>query len=344
MQSVRQRVVKFTWNQTPVTVYLNANTNLPTAVESLENSPYEPFFSVWGDFQMRTYYTAWFLENGGIRYPHQWDVEKVGMKISTFTVTKLQLNVPIDEAKFTVPDNVKQQFAAQKLTKMNDLPLGNPKKPASEIVPGVVKIPANWDVAIVKQDDGIVIIEAPISSGYSAKVIDEAKRRFPGSKIKAVVTTSDAFPHIGGIREYAAQGIAIYALDVNRPILERVMNAPRTFEPDSLQKKPRKPDFKIVSGKTAIGTGPNRLELYPLRTESGERMMMVHLPEHKLLYASDLIQKSPNGTFFMTQYVSEVIQAAAREKLEVSRVFAMHAEPTNWADITAAVEKVVSAK
>jgi hypothetical protein len=344
MQNVRQRVVKFTWNQTPVTIYLNAHTNLPTAVESLENSPYEPFFSVWGDFSMITYYTSWFLENGGIRYPHQWDVEKIGMKTSTFTATKLQFNVPIDEAKFTVPDNVKQQFAAQKLTKMNDLPLGSSRKPTTEIAPEVIKIPGNWDIAIVKQTDGIVIIEAPISSGYSLKVLDEAKRRFPNTKIKAVVTTSDAFPHIGGLREYVAQGIPIYALDINRPILEKLLNSPHTFEPDNLQKNQKKPTFKIVSSKTVLGEGANRLELYPMRGETSERMMMIYFPEHKLLYASDLIQKSPNGSFFMSQYLSETMQAVERERLVVNKVFAMHTEVIDWNEITSAVEKKVTAK
>lgn len=344
MQSVRQRVVKFTWNKTPVTIYLNAYTNLPTAVESLDYSPYEPFFNVWGDFTTITYYTAWFLENGGIRYPHQWDTEKIGMKSSSFSVTKLQLNAPIDEAKFNIPDDIKQKVAALKLVKMDDFPLGNPRKPVTEIAPEVIKIPGSWDIAIVKQTDGIVIIEAPISSGYSVKVIEEAKRRFPNSKIKAVITTSDSFPHLGGIREYAAQGIPIYALDINRPILERALNAPHTFEPDNLQKKPRKADFKIVSAKTVLGEGANRLELYPIRGETGERMLMVYFPEHKLLYASDLIQKMPDGTFFMNQFLSEVIQAAEREKLSVNKVFAMHAEVTNWSDLVNAVEKTVAGK
>ena len=49
-----------------------------------------------------------------------------------------------------------------------------------------------------KQDDGIVILEAPISSGYSAKVIAEAKKRFPGIPIQAVITTSDSWLTLPG--------------------------------------------------------------------------------------------------------------------------------------------------
>lgn len=343
MQSVAQKIIKFTLDKTPVTIFLNANTNLPTAVETVNSSPYDHMWTVWGDYTTRTYYTYWTLESGGLRYPHQWDTERNGTPYSSFTILKMQLNAPVKNEDFSIPDDVRQRFAAQpKPIKIDDIPLGRPDRPAQEIAPGVVKLSGRWDVAFVKQSDGVVIIEAPISSGYSVKVLEEAKRRFPDSKVKAVITTSDAFPHIGGVREYAAQGIPIYALDVNRPILERILSAPHTFEPDSLQTKPRKANFKIVSAKTIIGDGANRLELYPIRTETGERMMMVYFPEHQLLYSSDLIQKSRDGIFFMPEYLSEVMQAVAREKLNVSKIFAMHTELTPWAEVTTAVEKLTS--
>jgi hypothetical protein len=342
MQNVSQRVVKFTWNKIPVTIYLNAGTNLPTAVETLNSSPYDYFWGVWGDYTERTFYTYWTLEQSGIRYPHQWDTERNNMPYNSFTITKFQLDAPVADKDFSIPDDVRQKFAAlPKPEKIQEIPLGRPNRPAQEIAPGVVKLPGRWDVAFVKQSDGIVLIEAPISSGYSVKVLEEAKRRFPDSKVKAVITTSDAFPHLGGVREYAAREIPIYALDLNRPILERLLAAPHTFQPDSLQIKPRRANFKIVSGKTVLGDGANRLELYPIRTETGERMMMVYLPEHKLLYASDLVQKSLNGSFFMPQYLSEVLQAAEREKLEVSNVFAMHTDLTSWMELTNAVEKQI---
>jgi hypothetical protein len=194
-------------------------------------------------------------------------------------------------------------------------------------------------VTLVRQSDGVVIIEAPISSGYSAKVLAEVERRFPGVPVKAVVTTSDAWPHLGGVREYAARGIPVYALDVNRPILERLLAAPRRFHPDALERAPRKATFRIVSKKTLLGEGANRLELYPIRTETGERMMMVYFPEHRLLYGSDLVQKMRDGSFFMPQYLSELMSAVGRERLTVDKVFAMHMTPVAWTEVTAAVAK-----
>lgn len=338
MQSVSQHVVKFTWEKEPVTIYLNANTNLPTAVETLSASPYDYFWTIWGDFTTRTFYTYWTLERGGIHYPHQWDIEKNDYPLQSFTVTDLKINEPVAENSFEISDEAKKAFAANPPVKIDDVPLGLANRPPAEIAPGIVKIAGGWDIAYVRQPDGIVVIESPISSGYSVKVLEEAKKRFPNEKIKAVVSTADAFPHFGGVREYAARGIPIYALDVNRPIIERVLAAPHKFYPDNLEKNPRKAEFKIVSQKTIIGKDSNRMEIYPYRTETGERMMMIYFPEHKLLYTSDLIQPSRRGGFFAPQYLSEAIDAVRRENLSVENVFGMHLNKTAWSDVIKFVE------
>lgn len=199
-------------------------------------------------------------------------------------------------------------------------------------------------MTLVRQSDGVVVIEAPISSGYSDKGLADAKKRFPGLPLKAVVSTSDAWPHIGGVREYVARDIPVYALDLNRPILERLVSSPRHFHPDALERQRKKPRFRIVFNKTIIGSGPNRIELYPIRSESGERMMMVYFPEHKLLYGSDLVQGRPDGSFFMPEYLSELIDAVGREKLTISWIFAMHMGVRPWSEIEAAVAKAKAAR
>ncbi|HEX8456799.1 MAG TPA: hypothetical protein VF656_05690 [Pyrinomonadaceae bacterium] len=342
LQGTPQRIVKFTWRERPVTVFLNANSQLPTAVETLGTHPYE-LWAVWGDVRTRVYYSYWTLEAGALRYPRQWDTERNNLKWRTFTAINLKLNPPTPEDALSISADVQKAYKARPSINFETAPLGRPGRPPHDTAPGVYSMPGGWDVTLVRQSDGIVIIEAPISSSYSVKVLDEAAKHFPGVPVKAVISTSDAWPHFGGVREYVARGIPVYALDLNRPILERLLAAPRTLNPDALARTPRrKPKFQIVSAKTMIGGGANRLELYPIRTETGERMMMVYFPEHRLLYGSDLLQKRPDGSFFMPQYVSEVISAAEREKLSVERVFAMHMDAMNWTDVAAAVSKATA--
>jgi len=338
MEGVLHNVIKFTWRGIPVIVYLNSFTKLPTAVETTIAAPDNIFWSVWGDYSTRTVYSNWTLEPGGIHYPHQSDVTRNSYTLKSFTVTNLKINVPVDANQFEISDDAKKQFAAGQYN-AEEMPLGNPKNPAVELAPGIINIPGNWGVTLVRQNDGVVIIEAPISSGYSAKVIAETKRRFPDVPVKAVVTTSDAFPHVGGLREYAASGIPIYALDLNLPLLERILTAPRKSFPDKLESNRRKPIFKVVVNKVTVGNGSNRVEIYPVRTETGERMLMVYFPEQRLLYASDLVQKLPNGSFFAPQYLSEIMSAVEREKFTVDNVFAMHTDRIPWSEVTTSVAK-----
>jgi len=76
-------------------------------------------------------------------------------------------------------------------------------------------------------------------------------------------------------------------LDRTVPLIERILRAPRTRYPDTLANAARAANLHPGSGKTVVGTGSNRMELYPIHGETSERQMMVYFPQHKLLYGSD---------------------------------------------------------
>ncbi len=330
LQSVRQDVVGFTLDGAPVTIFLNGDTHLPTAFDYSGPMARRGYWNYLGDATMRTFWSFWWLGKGGIRMPMQWDVEVNGLPDSMLSIKRQAFDGPLDEALLTIPAEIRAAYDPKaNPTDLEQRPLGSRAAPAEELVPGLVLIPGAWNVTLVRQDDGVVILEAPISSGYSAKVIAEVERRFPGLPIKAVVTTSDSWPHLAGVREYVARGVPVYALEVNRPALARLVADPRTSKPDALARHPKAPVWRVVAGKTVIGTGPNRLELYPLRGEVSERQMMVYFPQHRLLYGSDPFQRNGKG-YSTPQAVSELTGAVAREKLGVDQFFMMHIGKTPW--------------
>jgi glyoxylase-like metal-dependent hydrolase (beta-lactamase superfamily II) len=163
-------------------------------------------------------------------------------------------------------------------------------------------------------------------------ILEEAKKRYPRLPIKAVLSTSDSWPHTGGVRFAVSQHLAVYILDLNRPLLDRLIRAPHTLDPDELEKSTSRktPVWKIVSTKTAIGSGPNRVELYPLRGAATEHQYVVYFPEQHLLYASDTLVINDNNTLYHPELMNEVVQAVKRESLKVDSVFAMHQGPTPW--------------
>lgn len=321
-------VVSWTWKGTPLHLLLNGYTGLPEAVEWVSAYPYNTFWNVWGDVKGQLVFGMWALEPDGLRYPRQWSLTMDGMEDSDVSITSLTVNPPLQDTVLSIPDDVlKDSLAHQR--KVDDAPLGYAGSgPAAELVPGVLHIPAAWNVNLIRQADGIVVLEGPVSNGYSQKVMDEVGKRYPGVPIKAVITTSDSWPHIGGLREYAARGIPIYAPDLNREVLERLFTAPHTLRPDTLQQHPRKPVVKYVSARTSLGTGPDRVELIPYRSETGERQMLVYFPEYKLLYTSDLFAPDSGTTWFTPEYLLELKQTLEREHLQVDKVFGMHYDLT----------------
>ena len=339
LQSIPQNVIVFTLDGAPVHVYLNIYTHLPTAVDYSGPLAHSSYWAFLGDVTLRTWYGSWWLAKGGIHFPMQRNIEGNGLLDQTLVIRKLQIDEALNDADLTIEASIRAQFHPDaKPADLETRPLGDPSQPAKELAPGIVFIPGSWNVTLVRQDDGIVILEAPISSGYSAKVIAEAHKRFPNQPIKAVVTTSDSWPHLAGVREYVAGRIPIYALDLNQAILNRVIAGPRTSKPDALARSPRKPQFHLVHDKEVLGTGAARLEIYPIRGETSERQMMVYFPEYKLLYGSDPFQRRQDGSFFYPQTVTELMDAVARERLNVDQFFMMHIGPTPWLELAKAIE------
>ena len=330
-QGVPHRVVAWGEGERRRRLLLNAETGFPSAIEESRAYPQDRYWQIWGDVATRVAWSYWDIFPGGsgpLFYPRQWDVERGGRPWKALTITKLE---PVAQAPADAFDIPAQARAASSRS-LDDPELGDPKRPAAELAPGVVYVPGSWGVALVRQDDGVVVLEAPISAGYTARVLEEAARRFPGERVRAVVTTSDSWPHFGGIREYAARGIPIYVLDRNVPQIRRALESPHRFHPDALARAPRAAILRPVSAKTVVGRGPNRIELHPVRGETGERMMLAYLPGARILYASDLFQAGRDGP---PEYAWEVAEVARRERLDVRTVFAMHSDPTSWEKLIA---------
>lgn len=333
LQGVAQHVLTFTWRNRPVTLYLNAWTHRLTMLQIVRDDR----FGIWGDVTEQRFYSWWDLQKG-LWHPRQITVHWNGLPLRDTSAMSWTVDAPIDEAAFAIPEDTAAAF-----TKMKDRPFGLStirldESKVIEIAPDVVLLAGAWNVLLVRQPDGVVVFEGPISSGYSEAVIAAAGKRFPGAPIKAVITTSDAWPHIGGMREYVARKIPVYALDLNVPILDRLMKATRTNDPDTLSRQPAAPQWRPVSSTTTIGEGNLRIQLMPVRGELGERMMVAYIPGLKLAYSSDLIQPGQKGGFFMPGMLTEVTAAFARENVGTPvQVVGMHLTPTPWKEIEAAV-------
>ena len=327
-------VLAFQWHGTPVRILLNPFNHLPDAYETVQ--AFHDHWYQWGDVRQRVYLENWQTFHGVI-FPTNQVEERNGVLWRSTQVIALELQPSVSEADLKMDAAV-----ARKSAQGRGWDWEFTAKDSVALAPGVTLYLDAWNSTVVEQEDGMMILEAPISGRYTKGVIEEARRKHPGVPVKAVLSTSDSWPHVGGVRQAVALDLPVYMLDLNQPLLERMVAAPHTLHPDALQETPHKPRWQIVSGKVTIGTGKNRMELYPLRGGSTERQYMVYFPEHHLLYASDTLALNDDGSLYDPELMREVIQAVKREGLEVTTVFAMHQGPVAWSSVVAQVQKAMS--
>lgn len=335
LEGVNHYQLSFTAATTGYKIFINASTFLISEAWIDTYSPYEFFFSVWGKFTTRIQYTLYALHKGNIVYPEQWDIYRAGHLWKKISINSIEFLETTDESVFTIPDEVKKAPANKR--NVNDTKLQVDQ--AIEIAKGIFVIPGNWFTGWAEQEDGIVVIEAPISSGYSVQLMNEVKKRYPSKKIKGVVVSSDAWPHLAGVREYVAAGIPVYTNKLNKSILDRVSQADHSPKPDNQQIRKAKPVYTLVDNAITLNDKNIPIQIIPVQGEGGERMVAVYFPKQKVLYASDLVQQMRDKSFFFIEYLSEVKAVVDRHKLDVETVYAMHTRPIAWKEITTVLDQ-----
>jgi len=197
------------------------------AQPDLVEGPWTTLYQVWGEVTTRIVYSKWLLRPDGISYPMQMDISHHDWPVSSYNLLKVELNAPMPDSLFAIPEGVKAAYRARLEAGNRNAP--SPRLAPVEIAPGIVQMSGGINATIIRQDEGLVILEAPLSPpGYlsSTMVIEEAQQRFPGVPLNAVITTAYAWNYIGGARDYVAAGIPVYVFDLYQPLLQRLVAAP----------------------------------------------------------------------------------------------------------------------
>jgi hypothetical protein len=319
-------VVSFAWRNGRMKLELNRETHLPDAIEIDRRYDDNFRWNIFPTVAMRMEYLDWNIVPSGARYPMQIRVSLNGEPLRDVTLSSVAVDAAAPPAdSFAVSDSARIQFASNSALNFSRFAFGARGKP-TELAPGIVRVPDQWVMTLVKQPDGVVVFESHISARYFRDIVAEVHRRWPGAPIKAVVLTSDPWGHLGGFREVVATGYPVYVSAGSIPFLT------------SLAKGGKTPKFVAVSKHTTIGTGDNRIELYPVGGPYAERMLMAYFPDRRLLYGADLVfmnrgaDGKPSGGFHATP-AEDLRRAVAREHLVVDSVFCVQNYPAfAWSD------------
>jgi len=331
LASVAHHTVSAGWKGARVRLFVDAATSFPSRLELVRAYPTNVFWAMWGDLRSTTTWSAWALEPNGLWYPRQRTVTLNGEPFREYVVTALELDAALSPDSIAISDSVRAAFATR--ISADSATLGSarvPKLTPVIIADDVVLYQGGYQSSAVRQPDGVVILEGPESNAKSRAVLADIATRWPGARVKAVVTTSPMWMHVGGLREYAARGIPIYALDVNVGIVRALLAASHAQRPDSLARSRTTPIVRSVTRRLTIGSGPNAIELRPARGQHASAMMLAWLPGRRLLYASDVVVPDAFEPVFTAAYKAELVRLVKREGLSVDRVFAEHVPAAPW--------------
>jgi glyoxylase-like metal-dependent hydrolase (beta-lactamase superfamily II) len=195
---------------------------------------------------------------------------------------------------------------------------------------------------IVKFNDYVVVIEAPLDEARSTAVISEVKKLYYNTPIRYLINTHAHFDHAGGIRTYAAEGATILTFQMNKPYYEKTFALPRTLQPDKLLQSKKRAVIEAVPEKRVLTDGTHVIELYHVPNEHNEGMLIAYLPKDKILVEADLFTPLAAGAAPPnppSPYALALVENLERLKLDYEKILPLHGRLTNKAELMKAVGK-----
>jgi hypothetical protein len=107
----------------PATLFVRRGDGLPALLRLRAAQPNDFGLAPWGEMEVELWYSGWTQQQGGITYPMQWDVRRVGRPYKRMTVLGVTFNPEVAADSFAVSDSLRGAFLATSNRAMHDLPL-----------------------------------------------------------------------------------------------------------------------------------------------------------------------------------------------------------------------------
>lgn len=295
-------------------LFLSQSDGVPVKLERTE-----PHY-LWG--QVRTEYlwsTYWGVEGGGwyplaaFRIVDGTTYERVGV------IGFQAALVPVDSAPL--------------------LSLGTPRPaplaPAS-VGPDTIRVSdSTWLLrapaythAVALRRDTLFLFDATTSEERARADSSLIATLFPGRHPMVLVVTDLAWPHVSGVRFWAARGATIAAHATAEPFLRRIFDRRWTLQPDALEAARATAAFRFRPIVDSLPLAGGAVVLHALQNTSTETALGAWLPSDRFLWAGDYVQ--PSAT---SPYARDVVRTVRGLGLKPAIVGAQHLPLSDWASL-----------
>jgi glyoxylase-like metal-dependent hydrolase (beta-lactamase superfamily II) len=312
-----------------ISLYIDDKSNLLSKYEVLGTDVFS------GDVVTESIFTGYRSE-GGRMVPNGRLDRRGGEPTLEIRYMDVVFNAPLTDDNFKLTEGLKAATAAPAA------------QPSTRISDNVYTINAGgYNVLAVGLKDYVFVMEAPNGDNTSRQAIAEIKKVFPGKPIKYVAVTHHHDDHAGGIRTYIAEGATLLAVPGEKAFFEKVARSVFTIDPDSLTRNPQPLKIELIDNKKRTLTdGTVTVELLDIGSgPHAEEMLVAYLPNEKMLFQGDLINRPLNGDPPIANDTSaHFLKWLDSSKLAVEKIIPVHGTLTTTDELRKAVAEMTSAK
>jgi glyoxylase-like metal-dependent hydrolase (beta-lactamase superfamily II) len=282
---------------------------------------------VLGDMAVELTY-ADYKDFGGVKFPTRIKQTSGGFPVLDLTVSDVRPNAAAD---IEAPEPVRQTAGYYA------------KVVAEKATDGVWYLAGGSHHSVaIEMKDYVIVVEAPLNDERTVATLAEVERLVPGKPIRYVVNSHHHFDHTGGVRAAAGWGATIVTHEVNRAFLERVLAAPATVGPDYLARAGRRTaPVEGVRTQRTLTDGTRTVEVLHLSGNlHAEGLLVVYLPQEKLLIEADAFTPGPAGAAPPSPpnpYSAHLADAIARSGIAVERLLPLHGRIVPLSELRRAV-------
>ena len=316
-------------NGAQLTVYFDAGTGLPSALEALNPD------LVTGEAPSLWRYSEW-ASAGPLKVPGRRVFSIGGETVESIAYRNPRVNQSLHDSLFLLPAGVPN--LTDSVPQFAKVELGKGVWLLQELTNG-------YNALAVAFKDHVMVVEPASTDVESKRAIAAVKELAPGKPIRYIVATHHHEDHAGGVRSYIAEGSTVVTTAGNRAYFERIAASRRTIAPDDLSARPRKPAFELVRGRRTFSDGERTVELVDVGpSPHANEILVAYLPQEKMVFEADLFgigwgAPVPAGSPTAAHFAKRLQELG----LDAERIVPVHGRPATRAELEESVGKRVAA-
>jgi len=284
----------------PLTLFVNAETGQLSKLQTMEHDFY------MRDVVLEVYFSDW-APAGDIAFPRKRRLVRDGLTLLDETLSNVEVNPELEATLFEFPGGAMPAFdpalfARGELSHQWYYLLDSIGLPFNgvdvaitpkELGAGVLQLlGGSHHSFLVEQQNGIVLVDAPLHEDRGHALSQFITRRFPGKPITHIVASHFHEDHVSGIRQVLGENSSAQLVvhESVQAAWREILGRPSTLHPDAIAQMPREVSILTVpdEGKLTLPDPAHPLTLYPLASEHAADLLFAHEESTNTVFVVDV--------------------------------------------------------